>query len=113
MTDDLGERFPTFGRSMAIRTGLCNDWPVVDAEPLTLPQIPALVLGTTGGDPLAGRDPAGTGSAALTAAGAAGAIPLRYGGFGSAAAGTGECIAEGINAFLVDPAATEPTACPA
>ena len=113
MIDDLGERFPTFGRSMAIRTGLCNDWPVVDAEPLTLPQIPALVLGTTGGDPLAGRDPAGTGSAALTAAGAAGAIPLRYGGFGSAAAGTGACIAEGINAFLVDPAATEPTACPA
>lgn len=113
LIDDLGNRFPTFGRSMAIRTGLCNDWPVVEAEPLKLPQVPALVLGTTGGDPLAGRDPAGTGSAALTAAGAVGAIPLRYGGFGSAAVGTGTCISDGINEFLVDPAAAAPTACPA
>ena len=113
MIDDLGDRFPTFGRSMAIRSGLCNDWSVVEAEPISLPQIPALVLGTTGGDPLAGRDPAGTGSAALTGAGASGAIPLRYGGFGSAAAGTGACIADGINEFLGDPATAAPTACPA
>lgn len=113
MIDELGDRFPTFGRSMALRTALCDDWPVVEAAPISLPRVPALILGTTGGDPLAGRDPAGTGSADVTAAGAAGAIPLRYGGFGSAAAGTGRCIADGINEFLADPSAAAPTACPA
>lgn len=110
---DLGERFPTFGKSIATRSGLCADWPVVEAEPVALPEVPALVLGTTGGDPLAGRDPAGIGAANITAAGAVGALPLRYGGFGSAAAGTGACIADGLNEFLADPGSSAPTACPA
>lgn len=110
---DLASRFPTFGREVGTRASLCTDWPVVSDDPLALPAIPALVLGTTGGDPLGGRDPAGTGSAALTAAGASGAVPLRYGGFGSVAVGTGRCIADGANSFLADPAAAAPTACPA
>lgn len=113
LVEDLGKRFPTFGRAIALRSGLCSDWPVVESEPLALPKVPALVLGTTGGDPLAGRDPAGLGSAGLTAAGVAGAVPLRFGGYGSAAAGTGACMSDGINAFLDNPAASAPKACPA
>lgn len=113
LVEDLGNRFPTFGRAIAQRSGLCSDWSVVEAEPLALPGVQALVLGTTGGDPLAGRDPAGMGSAGITAAGAAGAVPLRYGGFGSAAAGTGTCVADGMNEFLADPSAAAPKACPA
>jgi len=111
--DDLGSRFPTFGREVGARAALCSDWPVVQSPDYALPAVPTLVTGTTAGDPLAGSDPAGAGSAALTAAGAASAIPLRYGGYGSVAVGTGRCIADGVQAFLDDPAKATPTACPA
>lgn len=110
---DLSERFPTYGRDVGTRMLQCSDWPVVEAAPIALPAVDVLVLGATGGDPLAGRDPAGTGTAEFTGAGAAGAVPLRWGGYGSTAVGYNSCVSDGISAFLDDPAAAAPSACPA
>lgn len=111
--EDLDKRFPTYGRDIATRMLQCADWPVVEVAPIQLPQVDVLVLGSTGGDPIAGRDPAGTGTAELTGAGATNAVPLRWGGYGSTAVGHNDCISEGISGFLDDPAAAAPAACPA
>ena len=109
----MQENNPTFGADQGYRMLSCADWPVAERTTPHLPEVDALVLGSTGGDPLAGTDPAGLGAAELTNAGARNAVPLRWGGFGSTAIGRNECVAAAVNTFLQNPSAAAPSACPA
>lgn len=109
----MQNRNPTFGADLGYRMLLCADWPVGDAPAPRLPDVQAIVLGSTGGDPLAGTDPAGAGAAALTNAGLSNTVPLRWGGLGSTTIGRSDCVADAVNGFLRAPEAAVPGACPA